>query len=71
MVIKMKIKQINKKQLFTKAVEDAMKEAIKMGFLAAVIGLSMSSVMFSVAGAFGGCFYHQNSETSPVGIGGK
>ena len=67
----MKTKQINKKQLFTKALEDAMKEAIKMSFLAAVIGLSMNSVLFSIAGAFGGCFYRQASETSLGGIGGK
>ncbi|MFQ5531456.1 MAG: hypothetical protein ACE5ES_02465 [Candidatus Nanoarchaeia archaeon] len=55
----MKLNQINKWKLLVKALEDGIKEAIQLGIIGAVIGLSINVLLVTVLGMFGGSLYLQ------------
>ena len=50
----MKMKQINKKKLFVKALEDGIKKASEITIIGLVIGLSLYTLFLTVAGVMSG-----------------
>ncbi|GEM_PF-4242379 len=63
----MKIKKIDKKKLFTKALEDGIKKTIELGVIGVVAGLSLNTLLLAVAGIMGGSLYCENNQANFIG----
>ena len=63
----MQIKQINKKKLFTKALEHGIQKTIEATIVGLVAGLSLNMLLLAIAGVMGGSLYCKNSKINLVG----
>ena len=63
----MRIKKINKKMLFTKALEDGIKKAIEITLVGLIVGLSINTLLLAIAGVMGGSLYCKNSKINNLG----
>ena len=66
--MKMEIKQINKKKLITKALEDGIKKTVELLIVGIIIGIISKILILTILGVVGGSLYFKTNQTNSLGL---